>query len=278
MEFTPDCFDDLFAMEDGTPPKVAEAATDVVAAPQSTITPAGCGVVWDIETGPRPWAELEPFYEGPTKLPPFDESMVKYGNAKDPAKRKEKFESFKADYEARLAGEAWAAEALRQEFLSKAALSPITGQVLAIGYSTKSGQTIHQGDEKQTLVLFWETVQSCRKNRTPMIGFNICNFDLPFVVRRSWLHGVDVPAGILSQGRYWDKMFVDLMQVWGCGVWGERISLDKLCGFFGLARKTGSGADFARLLADEATKQQAIDYLKNDLLMTAQAAERLGVL
>jgi hypothetical protein len=61
-------------------------------------------------------------------------------------------------------------------------------------------------------------------------------------------------------------------------VWGERISLDKLCGFFGLARKTGSGADFARLYNDPATRGEALAYLRNDLKMTAQAAVKLGVL
>jgi hypothetical protein len=57
-------------------------------------------IIFDIETGPRPWAEIEQFYEAPEPMPPFDESMVKYGQLKDPAKRAEKLAEVKTKYQA----------------------------------------------------------------------------------------------------------------------------------------------------------------------------------
>jgi hypothetical protein len=272
IEFASDVFDNLIVKPTPEPSPALATFSDR-------------GVVLDIETGPRPWSEIEQFFAPPESLPPWDDSMVKYGNAKHEALRKDKYDAQKAYYQKKLDGQAADMEAAKAEFLDKAALSPVTGQVLAIGYhdgATKTqpriDDTITCGGEHQVLLAFWSQYLYYRKQRIPMIGFNIFAFDLPFLVRRSWLHAVDVPRDVLSQGRYWDKIFVDLMLVWGCGVWGERISLDKLCGFFGLSRKTGNGADFARLYNDPATRGEALAYLRNDLKMTAEAAMKLGVL
>lgn len=271
IEFAADVFDDLMTEPEASPSS-------------SPVTFFARGVVIDIETGPRSWAEIEQFYTPPEALPPWDDSMVLYGNTKHEVKRKEKYDAKRAEYQKKLDGQAANVEAAQAEFLANAALSPVTGQVLAIGYHD-GGEKIPRiddaktcGGEHQVLLAFWSQYLYYRKQRIPMIGFNINAFDLPFLVRRSWLHAVDVPRDVLTQGRYWDKIFVDLMLVWGCGVWGERISLDKLCGFFGLTRKTGNGADFARLYNDPATRGEALAYLRNDLRMTAEAAVKLGVL
>ena len=52
-------------------------------------------VFFDIETGPRPLDEIECFYDSPAyqpplPLPPWDDSMAKYGNVKKEELRKQK--------------------------------------------------------------------------------------------------------------------------------------------------------------------------------------------
>ncbi len=70
-------------------------------------------IIFDIETGPLPEAELA------NMLPPFDPAEVKTGNLKDPAKIAEKIAEAEANH--------------RRDFFDKAALDPLTGRVVAIG-------------------------------------------------------------------------------------------------------------------------------------------------
>lgn len=279
-------------------------------------------IIFDIETGAlpreqalslvdafRPYQPLEPWQD----WPPFDPAEVKLGNTKDENKIKEKIEAArdkyatdqakaKAEHERKLAtAEAdYAAEkvAYEDKALEKAALSALTGQVLAIGYlnpALESPVCIEtQGDrfnENQLLERFWKRWQKAEGSR--WIGFNSNRFDVPFLVQRSIILGVSVPAQVLnlSGGKiYLSPSFIDLMPVWLCGVYGATfVSLDKLgtaldCGCKAdcttVDPATGevvpvSGKDFAKLLA--ADPEKAREYLANDLKVTLGVAQRLGV-
>jgi len=195
-------------------------------------------IVFDIETGPEPddvLVRFEPEFEPP-------------GNLKDPEKKAAAVMEKKA---------AW---------WEKAALSPITGRVLAIGVFDGTDHTLHHGDDEKTVLeQFWRDYPAVG-HPTRLIGHNIFNFDLPFLVRRSWKHGIAVPSDI-RQGRYWSTRFVDTMDAWGMGT-RELVSLKNLSAFLGVGEKTGSGADFAKLYTDPATREGALDYLRSDLLLT----------
>ena len=240
-------------------------------------------IVFDIETGALPWEEVEKFYEPPAGLAPWNDDMVRYGVTKDVTKKKEKYDQVRADYETKLARQAADNEAHRLEWLSRGALSPLTGRVLAVGLRSERGTAILGGDgeeEWKVLTDFWLSYMSARAASRRMVGFNIFGFDLPFLIRRSWFHGVAVPESLLEKGRYWSPVFCDLMQVWGCGNYGERVSLDTAARYFGVGQKPDgvTGADFGRLWAGPPEdRQKALAYLTNDLDMTWQIAERLGV-
>ena len=255
----------------GTPPEPEKEPT--------TQTDPGIPGIWDIETGPRPWAEIEQFYVPPPPLPPWSEDMVKYGNLKDQAKRIEKYNAVRAEYEDRMKNDAENRAVHRGAWLSDCALDPVTGQVLAIGYLRgETGVIDHvaAGGEARLLENFWGTWwDSAKRNSAPMIGFNIHGFDLPFLVRRSWLLNVEVPGDVLPDGRYWSRLFVDLMVKWN---FGQRafVKLDRVAAYFGGPRKSGSGADFARLYLED--QVAALKYLEQDLRVTADVARRMGVI
>ena len=88
--------------------------------------------------------------------------------------------------------------------------------------------------------------------------------------------GVAVPYQIMGHGGRWNSAFVDIHEKWRCGQYGEYISLDRLCKCMGLPYKTGSGKDFSRLWKEE--REKAVEYLKNDLQITWQAAEKMRVI
>jgi hypothetical protein len=215
----------------------------------------------DIETGPLPSEELT------AMMPPFAPEEVKCGNLKA-EKAVEKRKAAEAEYAAK--------------FMERAALSPLTGRVLTIGYLSPGfdhGDMIDTGDGHEEVMLhqFWAYANGAKKNKRRMIGHNIYGFDLPFLVRRSWKYGIPVPEWILERGRYWSPVFIDTMQVWCVGGRDTFASLNTLARFFGVGGKPDgvSGADFARMFLSEdpAERLTARSYLKNDLQITAAVAE-----
>jgi len=238
-------------------------------------------VVFDIETGPRPLDEIESFYQPPEALPPWDESMVRYGNAKREELRAEKREEHKKAYQMLLDAEGAALIAHKTEWLSKAALSPVTGRVLLIGtLGTKTGKQwyIDLPDEARCLEAVWAFMDECLSSKTPLIGHNSNSFDLPFLVRRSWALGVTVLREV-RQGRYWNPLFLDTMEHWNCGQ-REYVSLNTLGAFFGVGQKTEgvAGGDFAKLwFGTPEERAKAIEYNGQDLKLTAAIAAKMGM-
>jgi predicted PolB exonuclease-like 3'-5' exonuclease len=203
--------------------------------------------LFDIETGPLPPEKIEhlcPEFKAPA-------------NYKDPEKIAASIEEQK---------NAW---------MERGALSALTGQVLAIGIRS-NGETriLHEGGEYQVLKDFWRLVEDCSNQFVTMVGYNINRFDIPFLIRRSWALHVSVPKHLLFGGRgYMTALFLDLAQEWQCGDRQEWLKLDTLCKFLGLEGKNGSGKDFAKLW--ETDRLKAIEYLQNDMIITARVMERL---
>ena len=224
-------------------------------------------IVFDVETGPLAESELSAL------LPAFDPAEVKTGNLKDPAKIAEKIAEAEANH--------------RRDFIERAALDPLTGRVIAIGMldlETDRFSIIGHDDEAQTLREFWEATRGEMGRNNPLIGFNIGNFDLPFLYRRSWKHRIAVPFGI-RRGRYWGDQVVDLRDAWQLGDRQARGSLDSIAKHLGvgakcvphgpLAGKAINGADFAGLWKSD--RKSAEGYLRNDVELTAKIADVLGV-
>jgi predicted PolB exonuclease-like 3'-5' exonuclease len=245
-------------------------------------------IIFDIETGPLPDERLfsiMPAFEPPPRPGRFEPTDVKTGNLKDPGKIKEKIEAARFAHEEAVAQheETVAAAELehRAKIRDRAALDAATGQVLAIGMLSDSGEELlyhvgAEGEEAKVIERFW--AMSCPAKiveRGRMVGFNSNRFDLPFLVRRSWLLGVPVPDGLRS-GRYFDPRFIDLMDEWKLGDHGCSISMDRLCKALGLEGKNGDGALFYQTYAED--RLAALDYLANDLRMTMDVARALGVL
>lgn len=154
-------------------------------------------VIFDIETGPQDLDHLKqilPAFDPATlgKHPgEFDESAVKHGVTKDPEKIRAKTEECRIkheaavkEFEAKLAGgEAnyW------KVVLERAALDAITGQVVAIGYSGKKAQVdgISESRSEATIIsAFWKSYTTLAGSGRKLVGFNIADFDIPFLVQR----------------------------------------------------------------------------------------------
>lgn len=204
--------------------------------------------IFDIETMALPYNEIQQF------KPEFTADA----RLKDPDK-------IVADLKAK--EEAW---------LEKLALKAHTAKILAIGYIPEGSDDptiIHDMPEPDMIKTFWELFRQHGGHN--FVGHNILDWDIPFLIRRSYILGVYVPFETM-EGRYLTRRFVDTMKTWGCGN-GEMISLDMLSRVLGVGKKNGEGKEFAGLYCNAATKEQALSYLANDLRLTKGCATKMGI-
>jgi hypothetical protein len=164
----------------------------------------------------------------------------------------------------------------RAEWRDRAALSALTGRVVLVGtFDTADNDTVqwHLDEaggitEQMTLQAFWHDTWP----EGVIVGWNIKGFDLPFLVQRSRILGVDTPRD-LFQGRYWNTRVRDLMDEWGCFAYGARTSLDSVARALGLPGKTSTGKDSLTMDMPE-----LLAYNAADLATTAAVAKRMGIL
>jgi hypothetical protein len=136
---------------------------------------------------------------------------------------------------------------------------------------------MNQFGEAEVLLAFWRVVAANVGIGCPLVGFNSNYFDLPMLYQRSMFYGLPVPA--LRRGRYWRDWCVDLKDLWACGAYGGELArgtLDEIARFFGIAGKTGKGAEFAEKFRGTPESQaEALKYLANDVEMTVGVARAM---
>ncbi|TWT30680.1 3'-5' exonuclease family protein [Blastopirellula retiformator] len=247
-------------------------------------------IVFDIETGPAPEETLRKFLPDlPAAQHPgdFDPSSVKLGNTKDQAKIDAKYRDAAAKHAEAVAkfeeDQKTAADDHWAKFIDKAALSPITGQVVAIGYySANNGAFVHQDitqkSEREMITTFWSQFSKNEHSHRSMVGHNIFEFDLPFLVRRSWALDIAVPPNA-RKGRYWSDLFVDTLDYWNLGQRMNKpaANFDALAAFFKTAGKPEGtdGSQFYDMLTTD--YDRAIAYLKSDVEQPAAWIDAMGI-
>lgn len=163
-----------------------------------------------------------------------------------------------------------------RKWIEDAALSPLTGRVLLIGVKPfGAAPVILEGDETTILQQFWQMVGYAAEFEQ-WYGHHIHGFDLPFIIKRSWLHGIPVPMQTIMTGRYInDRRFIDTMVAFQCGNKADGyISLDTVAKFFGFEGKTEDlGPKFAEVYATD--KPRAIAYLTRDLELVEGISGRM---
>jgi hypothetical protein len=133
------------------------------------------------------------------------------------------------------------------------ALKAEKGRVLCIGVIVEEdGAVKHQGvfgrdratglfhlDEAKTLRSFWNLIGEVREGASLLIGHNVLDFDLPFLVKRSIINRVK-PSPI-SFRRYRNSPIYDTMWEWS--LWSHRISLKDVADAIGVCSSKEEGID-----------------------------------
>jgi hypothetical protein len=213
-------------------------------------------LIFDIETTSLPVDSLG-------HLKPDLSDITAPSTYKDPDKITAHIEKKKAD---KL--EAWESKlALRPESSRLAAWGVWNADLAAPEYEVE----ITESGEAAALQNLWGWLES-----SPHIcGHNCLNFDLPWLVRRSAMVGVAVPAKFRpdAYGRF-DRRHVSDTMLW----WDARgyISLDRLAAVFGIEGKALPEGKHVTSYA-EWSREEQVDYLVADLRVTLEIAQRASL-
>ena len=156
----------------------------------------------------------------------------------------------------------------QKAFVDKAALSPISSTILAVGIYCESGdkKMLHGEDEADLIRKTWDSLTEHRAFTRDVIGWNIKRFDFPFLIKRSWANKVRIPDSMLEsyKGRFYlNSRVKDMMDFFTMGA-EQFASLNSALQLLGLDSKVDtSGKLFYELYDDN--RELAMDYLKRDI-------------
>jgi hypothetical protein len=240
----------------------------------------------DIETKPRP--DLVKRFVKP--YPDFDPDAVKYGNTKDPAKRAGILQE-KQEEHVQAAADHW------RKAEERAALNPLTAEILCLGIMEEDGKTmVLHGTEVEILTAFWLNYSDAKRATEPFLfwsgrGSPYENFDHEFILKRSWIIGVKVPPSALGKNRFQDAatryLFGQREAFCSLSDAADQLGLfEKFTDIFPKNRETDrvTGANFHLWWAGEmpdvteTAEQQrelALKYLFNDLLILLRICGRI---
>lgn len=212
---------------------------------------------WDLETQAAPLAQLNAI------MPQFEAAK----NIKDDAKV------------------AASIEEKKQAWIDDAALKATTGRVLAytIAWNDQEPVVMHIDDETTEYDIIKAACADFGKiisESGTAYGFNSHGFDVPFLCQRACVVGIPIIRSYLTsrfRGRvYPHDSQIDIMREWLCGnpdYKGQ--GLDAVAKALGLAGKTGSGKDFAKLL--ETDREAALNYAKQDVELVRSIAKKMNI-
>lgn len=143
-------------------------------------------------------------------------------------------------------------------------INPIDSRIVAIGVRHKNNNKIFiDGSEKKILELFWAEWKKIKQENqnNSAVGFNILNFDIPFIVSRSFINNVEIVPFML-------KSILDLKNKINAYRYGKsRGKLIDYGRFLGLEISAVDGSQVAAMWKENKI-QDLKDYLCNDLEIT----------
>lgn len=178
----------------------------------------------------------------------------------------------------------------KPEDILKTALSGDFGRILCIGYSDEqSGNRPTAGvlgwnseterfdlDESQMLTEFWNLLRGFNPARDRIVGHNIFDFDLRFILKRSRRYGIK-PSVDLSFARYRNQPIYDLMCEWECWAFGSKVSLDRLAQIFSLPTSKSDEVNGSKVfeLFEQGRHREIRDYCLRDVKLTRAIYRRM---
>lgn len=166
--------------------------------------------------------------------------------------------------------------------IAKTGLDGAFGQIVCIGYDLDdSGRpsVIYGLDEPVLLKQFNEvlnTIPSNMHSTMQIVGHNVLQFDLRFLLQRYIVNGIR-PHPIINvavNAKAWDtKVYDTMIQFAG---YGKTISLDKLCMALGIpSSKTDMDGSMVGQAVADGRIEEVAEYCKRDIIATRACFKRM---
>jgi 3'-5' exonuclease len=145
---------------------------------------------------------------------------------------------------------------VQKYYQDKASLSAEFGKVCSISAGVLIGdkfylKTVCGDDEVAILLALTEILEHGKVKCNFLVGHNIVDFDIPYLMRRYIVHGLPIPRllNLMLVKKMWEHPVADTMKMWAGGQFNYRVSLPLLCECLGVpSPKTDmSGADVCDL-------------------------------
>lgn len=149
-------------------------------------------------------------------------------------------------------------------------LNPIDSKIIAIGIRCNGKNIIFQSEnEADILEKFWLEWKSIRQQRPmiPIVGFNIVQFDIPFIVSRSFINNITISPFTV-------KEIIDLREKINAYRYGKsRGKLKEFAQLIGMTTLDIDGSQVMELCINK-NYVKLIGYLEKDLEITEKIFER----
>ena len=166
----------------------------------------------------------------------------------------------------------------RADYLADAALNWKTAEIVLIGAGDDSGiQSFTAGTEKELVGNFLTLLGDALADGVAVGGHNVKGFDLPMLVNRARVHGLQIPTTLLCfwKGRpTWHESVFDTLELLSFGRSFDGNGVDDVARVFGLPPKLGQGRDFPLLW--RADREAALAYNRRDVEIEIEIARMCG--
>lgn len=133
-------------------------------------------------------------------------------------------------------------------------------------------------NEKKILESFSNMLVQRKMTIEKLCGHNAKEFDIPYIVRRMLILGVQVPDLLkIFDKKPWEMPIVDTMEMWKCGAYRYAAQLKLLCQVLGIPSPKDDidGSEVAGVFYKEQNYDRIATYCQKDVIATMQVHRRI---
>jgi predicted PolB exonuclease-like 3'-5' exonuclease len=172
-----------------------------------------------------------------------------------------------------------------EDWLKKAGLQAEYGKIVCVSFGYYDAnmqpkiQSFYGDDEHDILEKTAKVLNNSDNAGYKLAGHNIEKFDVPFLWKRMFIHGITPPDIItIWDKKPWDLKFFDTAKVWGNGYWKESFtSLETLSLVLGVdsSKDEMHGNEVHNSYWNEGGIEKIKTYCEKDVLATMEVARKI---
>lgn len=169
-------------------------------------------------------------------------------------------------------------------YKSKASLLPEYGKIICMSFGVFRDdkieiRTLIDENEEKLMQRIQNVFYKLMSTNKRLCGFKIKSFDIPWLNRKMYKYGIDIPRSINFYGlKPWEIVVTDLYEIWK-GTSNHGASLDEMTYELGIEspKKNMSGKDVYDYYWDYKDTESIINYCEADIMSMIESAKKLKV-